>query len=1138
MTNINPNLIREAPESSTKLLKLLRTGLSWPIRGNIEEVPLIDFSPEELHLDPSKIARLVKIQQIPKLVEGQDFAAFILSFRGGSLPQGAIRQLVARLVRKRRATRTSPVGMWEMSDIIFFCVAEQGDPRLHIVSFRETDGRTQLKVISWSKASTDNRIALLANRELHDLIWGDLGVAVDARDRAFSAGYRQEIRSAEELARQMAEIAGQIRDEIMELLRVETEKGALTLLLKEVQRDLRADLDPAGFADMYAQTMVYGLLAARVAHPENFAVNPVVSAFKFDNPFLDTLYASFRKRGDELIDVDDFGLEDLVNALSLTDVEGLLSNVGTDDLKEDPVVFFYQDFLEKYDPKQRKELGTYYTPIPVVRFMVRAVDQIIKSEFGLSLGVADQTTWGEYSKTQKIAIPNGLTKNDKVIRMIDPATGTGTFLLEWMRQASSNLKAANQFSTKAMESVVQQMDAFEISLSSYAVAHLKTSLELDPSIRAKTHMGIRLTDTLAGRAPSQGNLFNNDPIAREGQLAEQVKFDTNHSVVIGNPPYLRTNRESGGGWLVHPTDGNQPLFDEYLNRAVAKTAFGHTRSLFNLYTYFWRFAMWKAFEQFNGPAVVAYITADSWLYGPGFLGMREVARELGDEIIIVDLGGDQRGARPEEGVFPIQLAVAIVFIIRRSLLSNRNELASVRYRKIDGTRAEKLTQLEALEISHSGFTPVIAEGHGSLVPHTGDSSWMDWPALSDLFPMQQPGCKWARTWPHSPSAEVLHVRWKKFLSKRALEWRETAFVTGKTGRGPNTKVAGKPKLADLPVGAPPPQIDRYSFRSFDRQWAFADERISDGFRPTLWESLSIDQVFLVTTTTGKLGKGPAAVPTNFVPDYHFFCGRGGKDIVPLYRDAKKSPNCDPALVTTLNQLRAAQDKKAAATSPESLFAYCFGVFAGTDYTLRFQTELETPGPRVPLTRDSKLFTQMANFGGQLLWLQTFGERFRTAERKALKCDANIKWSRKPTRIPNDSRDFSYDAEMEVLNIADGKLTGVSKSAWDFEVSGMHVIKKWLGYRTAKGAGRAASSDNPLDKIRPTEWEPDWCDELREIVHVLTETEKLRPQGIKLLNQIMESDLIAADELPQPPVELRKPPSRDGENELFDSDNGE
>jgi predicted helicase len=1137
MPNLDQALVRQAPESNAKLLKLLRNGLRWPIPNGIEELPLLDFSPEELHLDPDKIARLTKIQQLPKLVDEQTFAAFVLSFKGGSLPQGAIRRLVARLVKKRRTSRTGPVGLWDMHDIIFFCVSEEGSPRLHIVSFREVNDKTVIKVISWSNNDTENKIELLANRELIDLIWGDLGITVDARNRAFSGGYRQEIRSAQELASQMAEIARNIRDEIAELLGIETDKGPLRSLFEEVKRDLRSDLDHKSFADMYAQTMVYGLLAARVAHPENFAADAVVTALRFDNPFLDALYSSFRKRGEDVIDVDEFGLQDLVQTLSVTDVEALLANFGTEDLKDDPVVFFYQYFLDSYDPKQRKDLGTYYTPIPVVRFMVRAVDEIIKTEFKLPLGVADQTTWGEYSKTQKIAIPKGLTKNDKVIRMIDPATGTGTFLLEWMRQASSNLKAANQHTAKAMESVVQQMDAFELSLSSYAVAHLKTNLELDPSIRAKTLIGIRLTDTLAGRAPSQGNLFNDDPIAREGQLAEQVKFETKHSVVIGNPPYNRSDRKTAGGWIVHPSEGGRSLFDDILEPARENTIFSHLRSLSNIYIYFWRWAIWKAFEDLPaGPSVVAYITARSWLSGPGFMGLRDLARRTSQHIYVVDLGGDNNGARPEENVFDIQIPVAVVFLVRSQGASEEEAEAQVSYIRVNGQRTEKLEFLNSLNFNSAKWDSGPSGYLSSLAPITGGDAWGSMPRLADLFPWQQPGCIHARTWPVCPSTTTLRSRWSRLLSTTDLVKRAQWFVTAKTGRNINTSVHGLTRIADLKKGTEPRSFIRYAYRAFDRQFTFDDPRLAKTESPSLWAAVSERNVFLITGMTIPLGFGPAAVTTRDLPDFQHFRGSfGGKDVIPLYRDDKYEPNTDPKLIAAINGLLVESGKLPDEISHESLFAYCFGVLAGTDYTTRFRAELETPGPRIPLTHDSQLFRQMADFGSQLLWLQTFGERFRMAERKALKLDGKIKWSRKPTRIPDDSRDFSYDAEAEVLSIADGKLAGVSKSAWDFEVSGMHVIKKWLGYRTAKGAGRAASSDSPLDKIRPTEWEPEWSDELREIVHVLTETEKLRPKGVKLLEQIMEGELIKADELPQPPEELRKPPARVTGEGLFDED---
>ena len=177
---------------------------------------------------------------------------------------------------------------------------------------------------------------------------------------------------------------------------------------------------------------------------------------------------------------------------------------------------------------------------------------------------------------------------------------------------------------------------------------------------------------------------------------------------------------------------------------------------------------------------------------------------------------------------------------------------------------------------------------------------------------------------------------------------------------------------------------------------------------------------------------------------------------------------------------------------------------------------------------------MVAHGEDLLWLQTFGERMRSKTRKALKVDSGIKWTKEPSRIPADSKDFAYDPINEVLQVADGQLVGVNRAAWAFEVSGMQILKKWLGYRTAKGAGRAASSDSPLDKIRPTEWEPEWSEELREVVHVLCETERLIPRGVDILNRIMEGDLVTSDELPPPSADLRKPPGVDTGGALFGS----
>lgn len=259
-----------------------------------------------------------------------------------------------------------------------------------------------------------------------------------------------------------------------------------------------------------------------------------------------------------------------------------------------------------------------------------------------------------------------------------------------------------------------------------------------------------------------------------------------------------------------------------------------------------------------------------------------------------------------------------------------------------------------------------------------------------------------------------------------------------------------------------------------------------------------------------------------MPDLHHFAGRGGKDIIPLYRDAQGTPNVDPKLRLLVTERHRSTDGNAVELTVERLFAYVFGILAGTDYTTRFHDALETQGPRVPLTADPTLFEAMVRHGEQLLWLQTFGERLAEG-RGELPLDG-IAWKQQPTRPPADRKDVSFDETTQELRIADGLLAGVPPEAYAFEVSGMAVIRKWLGYRMAKPVGKAASSKSSLDKIHPTSWSPAWSQELVEIVAVLRESLVMVPTGAALLDEIIAGALITSDELPPIPDALRKPPS--------------
>lgn len=1110
-------LLADAPKSEQHLYSLLREGLKWPFPDGIQldEIQL-DWEPQELHLDPDRVAKLSHIRQVAPLTTGQTTGVFVLEFDKGNLPIGAIRRVVNQLVRKERATAnadTHPV--WDLHDLVFFCRSTENLRVLHVVAFREAEGKRVLRVLRWDEDVTPGRLNLLLHRAVPDLSWQRVGPAISVDPDVF-AGHREGLRSAAALSKRMADVAQEVRDEVRALYEVETDEGPIRKLYTEVQQHLLADLTPQRFADVYAQTMVYGLLTARIAHPEQFQADQPILAMRFENQFLDAIYARFRDESDDVIDVDELGLSDLAEELAGTDVDELLADFGTDNQRDDPVVYFYETFLADYDPDQRRDLGAFYTPIPVVRYIVRTVDNELKS-FGLPMGVADATTWAEYQLTRPgIPIPPGCKPEDPVVSMLEPAVGTGTFLVELLRRGSANNGETG------LQAALAHTSALEISLASYAVSHLKVSLELPDELREQSRLPIYLADTLA---PKRLGVFEAlaDPVSVEGRLAEEVKFEQRHNVVLGNPPYDRDS-SALGGFVLLPGKSGRSLFDDILDDAKAHVIFSYTKSLNDLYVYFWRLAIWKAFEENTGPAIVSMITSSSWLAGRGFLGLRRLVREVADEITVLDLGGAGRGPRKEENVFDIQTPVAIVTLVRRGAI-DRATPAAARYARISGTRQEKLNGLTDLT---SGATQTawvsLADGwHSPLSPPAGGADWQAFPAVADLLPWQQPGCQFGRTSPVSPSADTLRRRWARFVSTKDSNDRAACFQASRTGRNVFTRVAGYRRLADEPVGAAAQPIVRYAYRSFDRQWAFDDPRWAKTESPSLWWSATPSQVFMTSMMTNRMGGGPAATVATGVPDFHHFRGSyGGKDVIPLYRDALGTPNTDPVLLAALTSTHRVTDQECEAVTVERLFVYVFGVLAGTDYTARFREELDTPGPRVPLTSDPELFTAMVEHGRRLLWLQTFGERFADAHGD-LPLDG-ITWKPEPTNLPTDRSAIAHDVATESIRVANGVLTGVPLDVWEFEVSGMPVIAKWLGYRMARPAGRAATSDSPLDKIRPTQWSPEWSRELVEIVGVLRETLRLQPSGVEILEQILAGPLVAADALPPVPPALRKPPA--------------
>ncbi|MEX2306488.1 MAG: type ISP restriction/modification enzyme [Pirellulales bacterium] len=293
----------------------------------------------------------------------------------------------------------------------------------------------------------------------------------------------------------------------------------------------------------------------------------------------------------------------------------------------------------------------------------------------------------------------------------------------------------------------------------------------------------------------------------------------------------------------------------------------------------------------------------------------------------------------------------------------------------------------------------------------------------------------------------------------------------------------------------PQRIERYSYRSFDRQYILADNRLGDFLRPTLWEAHSNSQVYLSSLLTKPLGTRPALTACAQLPDLDYFSGRRAKDVIPFFRDAAgKEPNILPGI---LESLAKSYRRK---VSAEDFLAYVYGILAHPAFTERYADELTSRELRVPITTDASFFIQARDVGAKLLWLHTYGERFVSKDRPRGQLPKGKARSTKPVSGSKDQypADYRYDEETKTLTVGDGAFSPVDPDVYNFEVSGLKVVQSWLGYRMKKPKGKKSS---PLDEILPEKWTGDFTTELLELLWILEATIELYPIQAKLLSEV-------------------------------------
>jgi type I restriction-modification system DNA methylase subunit len=515
--------------------------------------------------------------------------------------------------------------------------------------------------------------------------------------RLFAEAKPISIRSAAKLAAMMAAKAAIIKDEIGIALADDPDyRTGLGGQYQSFKANLLPALEPDEFADIYAETITYGMFAARFHDdtPDTFSRAEALEKLPASNPFLKGLFDYIA--GPALPNRLRYIVDDLAQVLRASDPHSLFKDFGKFTARNDPFIHFYEDFLAAYNPRKRKSRGVWYTPEPVVDFIVRAVDDVLKSEFGLPDGLADTSKvtvdWDTGQDDPKTGKPRTIRKDVHKVQILDPATGTGTFLAKAVQLISDRVKARapGKWSAYVEQDLLPRLHGFELLMASYAMCHMKLDMMLSetgykPSAKPP-RLSVWLTNALEPAEREVKDLFF-QPLAEEARGASEVKRQTPIMCVIGNPPY--SGHSSNKGDWIESLMADYKVSPELKRPAQAKW-------LSDDYVKFIRFG--EHMIERNGKGVLAFITNHGYLDNPTFLDMRDHLRKTFDRIYVLDLHGNAKkkevapDGSPDKNVFDIQQGVAIFIAIRLgsgSAVARQAELSEIRHGELWGGRNAK-----------------------------------------------------------------------------------------------------------------------------------------------------------------------------------------------------------------------------------------------------------------------------------------------------------------------------------------------------------------------------------------------------------------------------------------------------------------
>lgn len=822
------------------------------------------------------------------------------------------------------------------------------------------------------------------------------------------------VTNSKELASRLAGVTHFIRDRITDALQGgdESIQKALQARYNAFRELLLPALKPEEFADLYAQAMTYGLFAAKLSAPEGdkFSLTTAYQ-YLFGNKFLRRLFSDVSEELDE-IDIIRPYLLDIVSLLNRADFVSILADFGKRTRTEDPVVHFYETFLAAYDPKLRASRGVYYTPEPVVQFIVRSVDELLKTRFGKAWGLADSS-----------------------VKVLDPATGTGTFLYYVIQQIHEEVvtkrKQAGQWVSKSKE-LLSRLFGFELLIAPYVVSHLKLGLLLQtlgaPISGKDDRLHIFLTNTLEeGLTRAEQLQGLGHYIAEEASDAAHVKKQQDIMVVLGNPPYSGHSANSSVDKDGKPNFIGK-LLREYYFVDGAPLGERNPKWLQDDYVKFLRFGEWRI-EQ-TGHGVLAFITNHGYLNNPTFRGMRQHLMQTFDEIFVLDLHGNSKKKEqtPEggkdENVFDIQQGVAIILAVKYARQTSE---------------VVKTSEVSDAKVYHSHLWGLRKEKYAAL--QQGNLNKIEWTEIQPDKPF------------YLFSPQDIGVRKEIEQAWRLPDIFIANSVGVVTGQDKETIGYTREEAFQLAIkhGISKDKVIPILYRPFDKCFVVYDKKVVTRPRTEVMPHMigrdnlglisarsngSTDMNhFFVSDSITETKCGESTTQSALFPLYTYVTPKNTGYSQELF--SSRGSNLAPAFVTIfaeklkLKFIEDGQGDLKKTFGSEDVFYYAYAIFHNPTYRTRYAEFLKIDFPRLPFTSDKKLFAKLVEKGKELVELHLL---------KSSKVEDFI--TAFPVAGDNKVEKVTYAKNCVYIN-ASQYFDGVPENVWEFQVGGYQVCEKWL-----------------------------------------------------------------------------------------------